>query len=116
MKRRVYPGMFSLTETDLDDLYPQVERMLTTRAGEIIQLEPWVAVLRHIAQKNRAWRQQDHGCADCGQTGYDHTNHLPCHCDYGRQAITKQQQRDAEQTERLRDIVSTPGWQQGGMA
>jgi len=112
-KRPKPPGWYAITDEDLPD---NIEREVVTSSGEIVTLEPYVAMLRHVANHEYAERHGAYcakhgydpervGCVDCGGTGKAYINGLPCRCDQGTRLMDWINKRDAARTEELRKLL-----------
>jgi hypothetical protein len=106
-------GWYAITEEDVPE---DVEREVVLSTGEIVTLEPYVAILRHVANREYAERHAAYcakhghdpkrvGCVDCEGTGQDYINNLPCRCKDGTRLMKWINQRDAARTEELRKLI-----------
>lgn len=91
---------------------------VVTSSGEMVQLPPFVARMRRAVLDRRetdriAFCAANHldpatfrGCHGCGGTGWAWANNLPCWCEQGKSALRTIQQRERDETERLRELVT----------
>jgi hypothetical protein len=107
------PGWYAIGD---EDVPPEVEREIVTSDGEIVVLEPYVAWIRHVANREYAERHAAYcatygydparvGCVDCEGTGKAYINDQPCRCKDGARLMKWINQRDAARTEDLRKLI-----------
>ena len=119
MNKRKPPGWYMLPDDDPE--LEGVERTIVTSDGEIVELHPWVAMMRHNALVDRQQRRKSYcdrnnidierytGCPDCEGTGWGFRG-LACHCGQGRTRLILADREEQAITDRLRFKLKDPKW------